>query len=164
MIMTPSPVYREFVLHDQTAYSITLCIDSRLEQIRLVRAAMSGVLGHLGVVESDIYDLELAVTEIINNALEHGYGGATDQQMEIRLEVKGSSVRIDLTDHAPPFPEREMYRLLGEAQPLEEASEEWPMRGHGLQIVRQIVDSITLNSGMRGNCMTLKKLVRLLEQ
>jgi serine/threonine-protein kinase RsbW len=158
-----SSVYREFALQDQANFSITLSIDSRLEQIRLVRAAMSGVLAHLGVVESDVYDLELAATEIINNSLEHGYQGATDKQVEVHLEVSGAEVRIDLSDSGPPFPEAEMYRLQGEPAPLEDASEDWPMRGHGLQIVRQIVDSIALHSEPGGNRITLLKHVRLRE-
>jgi len=159
-----SSVYREFALRDQASFSITLSIDSRLEQIRLVRAAMSGVLGHLGVVESDIYDLELAVTEVINNSLEHGYRGATDKQIEVRLEVCGADVRIESSDSGPPFPEAERHRLEGELQPLEDPSEDWPMRGHGLQIVRQIVDLIELRSEPGRNCMVLEKHVRLREE
>jgi anti-sigma regulatory factor (Ser/Thr protein kinase) len=151
-------------LQDQASFSITLSIDSRLDQIRLLRAALSGVLGHLQVAEADIYDLELAVTEVINNSLEHGYHGATDQRVEIRLEVCGSEVQIEAIDHAPPFPEEELYRLEEDAPSLEDATEEWPMRGHGLQIVRQIVDSIDLHSDADGNCFTLRKHVRLAEE
>jgi anti-sigma regulatory factor (Ser/Thr protein kinase) len=159
--MISSYTDRESVLSDQAKFAITLCIESRLDQIRLVRAALSGVLNHLGIAESDIYSLELAVTEIVNNTFEHGYKGADDRQIEIRVRVCGTEVQIDLYDDAPPFPENQRYRLLDAPLPLEGPNEDWPMRGHGLQIVRQIVDSITLKSEMGHNCTTLRKQVDL---
>ncbi len=162
MIMSSSPAGRESALSDRGHFSITLHIESRLDQIRLVRAALSGMLSHLGVVESDIDSLGLAVTEIINNSLEHGYKGAQDKSIEARVQVSGTDVQIDLIDYAPPFPEEHRYRLTDELLPLEDPSEEWPMRGHGLQIVRQIVDSVTLISESGQNCITLKKHVGIL--
>ncbi|MBS1799362.1 MAG: ATP-binding protein [Acidobacteria bacterium] len=152
---------RESVLQDQTNYSISFSIDSQLNQISLVRAALSGVLKHLGVVETDIFSLELAVTEIINNTLEHGYHGATDRPIEVKVKVTGSEVQIDLSDNAPPFPKDQLYRLAGNPAPLDDPNEDWPMRGHGLQIVRQIVDSIDLTSDYQRNHMTIRKHVGL---
>ncbi|MBS1821263.1 MAG: ATP-binding protein [Acidobacteria bacterium] len=143
------------------SHSISFCIDSQLNQISLVRAALSGVLSYLGVVESDIFSLELAVTEIINNTLEHGYRGVEDKPIEVKVHVSGSEVQIDLNDKAPPFPESERYRLEGKPALLEEPNEDWPMRGHGLQIVRQIVDSIALTSDQHHNRMTIRKHVAL---
>jgi anti-sigma regulatory factor (Ser/Thr protein kinase) len=152
---------RESVLQDQSNYSISFCIDSQLDQISLIRAALSGVLNHLGVVEADIFSLELAVTEIINNTLEHGYRGATDKPIEVKVRVSGAEVQIDLSDNAPPFPEDQLYRLSGSPKPLDDPNEEWPMRGHGLQIVRQIVDSIALRSDEQRNHLTIRKHVTL---
>jgi anti-sigma regulatory factor (Ser/Thr protein kinase) len=151
----------ESVLQDQASYSISFSIDSQLNQISLIRAALAGVLSHLGVVESDIFSLELAVTEIINNTLEHGYGGATDKPIEVKVRVSGADVQIELCDNAPPFPPDQLYRLTGESKPLDDPSEEWPMRGHGLQIVRQIVDSIAFTSDRERNHLTIRKHVAL---
>jgi len=155
---------REFVLQDQAKHSITFCIDSQLTQISLIRAALSGVLNHLGVVESDIFSLELAVTEIINNILEHGYRNATDQPVEVRVLIVDSEVRIELSDSAAPFPKDQLYRLNDPVQALEDPSEDWPMRGHGLQIVRQIVDSIELRTEQNQNHMTITKNVTFIKQ
>jgi anti-sigma regulatory factor (Ser/Thr protein kinase) len=161
--MSSLHAYRENVLPDQTTFCITLGVESRLDHIRLVRAAMFGVLSHLSVAESDIHSLELAVTEIVNNSFEHGYKGADDKHIEVRLAVNGTEVQIDVSDDAPPFPKDQIYRLIDEPLPMEDPSENWPMRGHGLQIVRQIVDSISLTSEMGRNCITLKKHVDLEE-
>ena len=155
--------YRESVLPDQASFCITLGVGSRLDHIQLVRAAMAGVLNHLRIAESDIHFLELAVTEIVNNSFEHGYRGADDKRIEVRLEINGTEVQIDVIDDAPPFPKDQIYRLLDEPAPMPDPSEDWPARGHGLQIVRQIVDSISLKSEMGRNCITLRKHVALEE-
>lgn len=141
--------------------AITLEIRSRLDQVRFIRAAMAGILGHLAVVEADIQALELAVTEVVNNCIEHGYGGLEDGQIKVQINFRGSEVQIDVIDHAPPFPEKERYRLLSEGMPVEDPSEEWPIRGHGLQIVRQIVDSVELRRDSEKNVLTLSKNVAL---
>ena len=146
---------------DEATLTIALEIESRLDQVRLIRAAMSGALSHLGVVEADILALELAVTEIVNNAVEHGYAGADDQPIKVRIQLSGSTVQIEVIDHARPFPEKERHRLMGEADPLEDADEEWAPRGHGLQIVRQIVDSIALESNETRNILRIRKNVTL---
>jgi len=140
-------------------FSLTLRIMSRLDQIRLIRAALAGVMSHLEIADSDIYSLGLAVTEIINNSMEHGYKGDEDKEIEVRLHIGDSEVQVDIIDSAPPFPEEERYRLTNNLKSLEDPSEEWTMRGHGLQIVRRIVDSIMLDTKEDYNCMRLRKIV-----
>jgi anti-sigma regulatory factor (Ser/Thr protein kinase) len=156
-------LFGESVLQDQAKYSITFLIESQLNQIRLIRAALSGVLGHLGVIEADIFSLELAVTEIINNTLEHGYQGAANKPVEVHVRVTGTEVRIELSDSAPPFPLDQLFRLKGAPQPIDDPDEDWPVRGHGLQIVRQIVDSIDVRSEENRNYMTIIKHVAIQE-
>jgi anti-sigma regulatory factor (Ser/Thr protein kinase) len=142
-------------------FALTLGIKSRLDQIRLVRAAIGGVLSHLDVAGPDIDALGLAVTEILNNAMEHGYQGDEQQDIEVRMYIHPSEVEIDIVDNARPFPEAERYRLNGDLVLPEDPSEDWAMRGHGLQIVRQLVDSIQLEFVDGRNCMKLKKRVTI---
>ncbi|MDE1175192.1 MAG: ATP-binding protein [Edaphobacter sp.] len=151
-------------MQDQERYSISFRIESSLDQISLVRAAMSGVFHHLGVIEADIFSLELAVSEIINNIIEHGYGGALDHAIDVQVTIAGSLIEIKLKDNATPFPEDQLHRLQGDPPILEESTEDWPMRGHGLQIVRQIVDTLDIRSDEQGNCMKLTKQVTRLDR
>ncbi|MEO6922761.1 MAG: ATP-binding protein [Bryocella sp.] len=141
--------------------TIALEIGSQLDQVRLVRAALTGVLDHLRIAESDIIALELAVTEIVNNAVEHGCDGGGDQSIKVQIEVRGSLVEVVVTDHAKPFPESERYRLMQDFDSAQEPDENWSPRGHGLQIVRQIVDSLSLHCGVQENTLTLQKTVAL---
>lgn len=143
------------------AYSITLGIASRLDQIRMVRAALDGALAHLGVAEEDLHLLSLAVAEILTNRIEHGYGGDEGKRVDVRLLVCGPEVQVEILDTAPPLPQDALRRLTHDLGPIEEPSEEWTMRGHGLQIVRKIVDAISVDSRNGHSCMTLRKTVRI---
>lgn len=148
-------------LSDLSHFSICLSIASRLDQVRLLRAALSGVLTHLKVPESDIFCLELAVTELANNTFEHGYKGAEDKHIEVRMQMSSQEVQIDLIDFAAPLPEEQRNRLLEAPLSLEDPNEEWPARGHGLQLVQHVVNSVEINSRLGQNHITLRKNVSL---
>jgi anti-sigma regulatory factor (Ser/Thr protein kinase) len=149
-------------LPNPKGFSIGLYIQSRLDQVRLIRAAMSGVLNHLRVAQDDIYALELAVTEIANNSVEHGYEEAEDKQIEVIIRLSGRVVEIDMKDSAELFPEAVRMRLMADPEPIEEPDEQWTMRGHGLLIVGHLVDSINLTYEMGHNCISMKRRVALI--
>lgn len=144
---------------------ITFEIESRLEQVRLIRAALTGVLDHLRVTEPDIMSLELAVTEVANNSIEHGYEGRDNETVKVKIEVRGKIVQVDVIDNAPAFPESERHRIADDAPEAEDAPyDEWPVRGRGLQIVKQIVDSIQMKFEDSQNIVTLSKKVVLRDE
>jgi anti-sigma regulatory factor (Ser/Thr protein kinase) len=151
-------------LPDMDGFDISLCIASRFDQVRLVRAALSGLLEHLRVIEEDIIALQLAVSEIVNNCIEHGYKGAGDSRIEIRLHAQETTVQIDLVDWSSPFPEDQRYRLMDAPLSSADSSEDQALRGRGLKIVRQAVDSVELASSGSQNVLTLRKQVSLLER
>jgi anti-sigma regulatory factor (Ser/Thr protein kinase) len=141
---------------------ITFEIESRLDQVRLIRAGLNGVLEHLRVTEPDIMSLELAVTEVVNNCVEHAYSGTETERVKVKVEVRGKLVRVDVIDNAPAFPAEERHRLqeaLADPNDFNEKDQAWPVRGRGLWIVKQIVDSIALKFENRQNTMTLLKNV-----
>lgn len=142
-------------------HQLSIAIPSRLDHIRLVRAAFAGVLTHIGVVEQDVNLLGIAVAEVFNNSIQHGYREQPDRDVQMTLWASSSRVRIQISDHASSFPESEAYRLSGTPLPMEQLNDQWTTRGHGLQIVRQIVDSITLRSEKSGNSITFEKRVSI---
>lgn len=158
--MRTDPMSRHSRWPDKPTFNLTLKIRSRLDQIQLVRSAMAGVLGHLEIAQQDIDSLGLAVTEIMNNSMEHGYNGNEDQKIEVRLSVWNCEVQVEIIDNAPPFPEDERYRLSEDLPFPKTPNEAWSTRGHGLQIVRQIVDSIILLTEDNRNCIQLQKSTR----
>jgi serine/threonine-protein kinase RsbW len=136
---------------------LTLTIPGRLDRIVVLRAALAGVFDHYEVSVTDNHLLGIAVAEIVNNAIEHGYQGDSEHDIEVRLQLSKEEVQIEIFDEAPEFPKSELHRIHGKPEPLEDPALGWTQRGHGLQIVRKIVDSISLGSERGRNCITLRK-------
>ena len=157
--MTLSNATWKATASDPTRYSFTLGVSTRLDHIKLIRGALSGALSNLGVLESSIFAIELAVSELLTNSIEHGYCGDTQGQIEIRFELYERQITIELWDSAPPFTAEMQFRFSGPISALPDPTEEWPPRGHGIQIVRQIVDSIAMSRELDRNCIKVTKVV-----
>lgn len=97
------------------------------------------------------YELELAACEIVTNIIQHAYPGAKGElRGEVHLEPEG--VQVDLYDDGLPF---DLSTL-----PVE-GCRQMSERGHGVQIVRQLMDEVTYSPGTSaGNHWRLVKTVR----
>ena len=77
--------------------------------------------------------IELAVVEGFSNVIRHGYGGRTDQRIEIRLRVPPGTFRIELDDWATFVdPSRIASRPLDEVRP----------GGLGVHLMRSTMDVV----------------------
>jgi serine/threonine-protein kinase RsbW len=102
--------------------------------------------------EAFLYDLELAVDEVVTNIIVHGYQGAPG---DIRIEVqpRAGGLEVVIKDHAPLFdPSRAPDPDL--ALPLEQRKP----GGLGIVLVRGLMDGIIYTPGItNGNELTLIK-------
>jgi sigma-B regulation protein RsbU (phosphoserine phosphatase) len=140
--------------------NVAIGIESRLEKVPLARGVLGCILRELGVPESDTILLQLAVTELVNNSIEHGYKSEPGKKIEIFLTPGEQEILIEVADDAPAMPLYQMNQLLkleeseGDA---EEVDDQWSARGHGLLIVRRAVDSVEFGRVNGRNLVTLRK-------
>lgn len=115
------------------------------KNLEAIRHLVEKEAGALGASEDDIYDLMLAVTELVTNSIEHGYCGEEGWvQMEIGLDQ--SDLVIVLSDGAPHYdPTKTPIPKIN--IPLEDR----PMRGLGVYIVRETMDTFTYRLDDEGN-------------
>jgi anti-sigma regulatory factor (Ser/Thr protein kinase) len=125
----------------------------------MVRASLAGILNDLKVPSNEVFLLQLAVSEIVSNAIEHGYAGVPGHQVDVLVQITGPEISVDVTDDAPAFPGSELLTRLQEQEPDAMPDDTWPTRGHGLQIAKQIVDSLSFSRRGERNCITLVKQV-----
>jgi anti-sigma regulatory factor (Ser/Thr protein kinase) len=125
----------------------------------MVRASLAGILNDLKVPSSEVFLLQLAVSEIVSNAIEHGYAGLPGHQVDVAVHIVGPEVSVDVSDDAPAFPGNELLARLQEQEPDTTPDDTWPTRGHGLQIAKQVVDSLSFSRTGDRNCVTLVKQV-----
>lgn len=128
----------------------------RMEFARAVRPAHVGeatrlrgeVRGWLGELDADDDTRErvlTAVSEAVDNAVEHAYPDGTEGTVELTLWVEADAINVSVVDHgawhegAPP------------AEPGSHAS-----RGRGIVLMHQSVDSVAIRHTDDGTVVALR--------
>jgi serine/threonine-protein kinase RsbW len=110
-----------------------------------IRQLVEKEAGALDVSKDNIYDLMLAVTELVTNTIEHGYRGKKGW-VQIAIGHNQSGLIIVLRDGAPKYdPTTTPIPIID--FPLEKR----PMRGLGVYIVRETMDEFTYKLDDEGN-------------
>ena len=124
----------------------TTPLDDTLEMTLPARSAVLGslrtTLGRwlqtAGADDSELFDITLACSEAVTNAIEHAYGGR-EATFTIRCEHDGDQVMITVRDVGRW---RTARRHTG---------------GRGLEIMRALVDEVNIDSDQHGTVVTLTK-------
>ncbi len=120
---------------------IELSIPAQSEWVRVARLTVAGVAARQGFSIEAVEDIKVAVSEAINNAIQHG-GDEDDEEMSmvaIVLEPRADGLWIVVSDQG---------RLEGEL-PVRTPSPEdgLPEGGMGLLLIRSLMDRVELQSG-----------------
>jgi len=130
----------------------SLEIAAELKNIAALHRFIESSARDLSIYDEDVFDLRLAVEEVVTNTINHGYRG---RKGGIRIEIsrKNNTVTIQLRDRAEDFNPAAFPPTDPEA-PLSER----PAGGRGLLLLRESVDEIRHASAEGGgNHLTLKK-------
>ncbi len=120
---------------------IELSIPAQSEWVRVARLTVAGVAARQGFSVQAVEDIKVAVSEAINNAIQHGGNETLDEvpMVDIALEPRADGLWIVVCDQG---------RL---ANPLSLApanrNEELPEGGMGLLLIRSLMDRVELESG-----------------
>ena len=101
----PRPPHALRATAERVPSRIELSIDSRLEQARLVAAAVRGIAADLHLDRAEAYRIETAVVEALNNAILHAYGNRPGQRVGIAIDVADDALTIEVSDSGPPLPQ-----------------------------------------------------------
>lgn len=137
------------------AGAVTLVIDSCLDHVFLVGVAVRGIARDAGLDELRASQVELAVVEGVNNAIEHAYRGVRGQRVEVVVGVTGGRLTIEIADSG-----------LAMQWDTECAAAEARMRsdpladgGRGLMIIREVMDEVGYRSAGGRNVLSLTKWI-----
>ena len=100
--------------------SLSVVLPSDPRYLRFVRELAGEAAELAGFPSEDRDRIELAVVEGFTNVIRHGYGGRTDQRIELRLAVPASrrSLRIEMEDWGTWVdPSRMVSRPLDQVRP-----------------------------------------------
>jgi serine/threonine-protein kinase RsbW len=130
--------------------AVRLRIPAKPEYIALGRLALTGLAQARGLDSDTIGDLKLALTEAVSNSVRHAYEGAGEGQVEIRYELRGDRITVEVIDDGAGFDPDETPSFDGD-----ELSE----GGLGIAIIRTIADDVEIESrpGVRGSRLRFVK-------
>jgi anti-sigma regulatory factor (Ser/Thr protein kinase) len=118
-----------------------------------LRAAVAAHAAAAGLPQLRIYDVVAASHELAANAVRHGAG-----QGRLRLWVEGQYLRCEISDEGPP---RGSAAGKGSAAGNRDTETKWLARhGHGLWLVDQVADQVSVDRGPGGTTVTIAFVLR----
>jgi anti-sigma regulatory factor (Ser/Thr protein kinase) len=110
-----------------------------------LRKAVLAVAAAVGMPDHRAAEVMLAVHELAANAVRHGAGAG-----RARLRVVGGELHCQVSDAGPGSLDGDAHGVSAGEAPS------WPVkRGHGLWLVRNAADQVSIASGPSGSAVTV---------
>lgn len=137
--------------------SICLKIDSRADQVALVGRCIR-VLSAALVAERAACEIELATCEVINNVIEHAYGGAPGRDIVIEWSHRDEGLIIEVHDWGRAVPAERLLAGLPDVNLSDVPN--LPEGGFGIGLLNALSDRVDYRSDDDGR-NTLRLFRRL---
>lgn len=118
-------------------------------------ASLRNLGSEQGWSDKCVYQITLALDEIITNILQYGYQSAEGYEIDVAVEITGQQARLEVRDNARPFnpigdvSEPELDKPLLERKRC--------VGGMGVHLVRSIMNSIAYRYENGRNILTMEK-------
>ena len=119
---------------------------------RVVRASAAEVGNAIGFSEERVEDLKLAISEAVNNAIDHGNKREAGKLVAVVFEIDGEKLEIRISDQGDGIEQLDTSRHVVEEQNLDSGQ----LRGFGMYLISELVDDLEVSSSHRGTVLTLR--------
>lgn len=119
---------------------------------RVVRASANELGQAVGLAPERIEDLKLAVSEAVNNAIDHGNRHAAHKLVEVTFSVDKETLEVKIRDEGSGSEQLDFSRRTVEEHNLDTGMH----RGFGMYLISSLVDDYEVNSSQSGTVMTLR--------
>jgi serine/threonine-protein kinase RsbW len=119
---------------------------------RVVRASADEIGQAIGLRPDRIEDLKLAVSEAVNNAIEHGNRRQTTKLVEVVFALDPEKLEVRIRDEGEGVERIDFSRRVVEEHNLESGMH----RGFGMYLISALVDDCEVSSSNQGTIMTLR--------
>ena len=117
------------------AVSNTLVFKSDMGQLPVARAWAMEHARDAGLGESDLFALELVLSEAVSNVVRHAYGGEPGNDIELELNVDDARFVLEIRDFGRPFD-------TGAFVPASEDAADLKVGGRGVELIHQLMDRV----------------------
>lgn len=119
---------------------------------RVVRASAAEVGSAFGFSAERVEDLKLAISEAVNNAIDHGNCREAGKLVAVVFEIDGEKLEIRISDEGPGVERVDISRRVVDEANLEAGQ----LRGFGMYLIGELVDDLEVSSSQRGTVLTLR--------
>ena len=135
--------------------SITIRVSVEVREIERLNGLVRR-FGELHEIPSrSLYAVNLALDEVVTNAILYGFENAADQEMSIRVQLAGSELHAEVVDHGRAF-----NPLEAPTPNLEAPLRDRELGGLGIHLVRSLMDRLDYRRDGAKNVLTLIKRIR----
>ncbi|WP_276357818.1 anti-sigma B factor RsbW [Cohnella caldifontis] len=131
---------------------VTLTVPAQAEFVDLIRLTLYGIASKMKFLFEEIEDMKVAVSEAVNNAVLHAYGGE-DGLIEVVFTASAQELTIRVSDNGisfAPADDTESASLHGKS------IEEIQSGGLGLYLMQALMDRVEVKR-LGGTTVTLVK-------
>ena len=128
----------------------TITIPSDAVYLAAVDDFIFKYLKQAGITESDIADISISVSEIVNNAIEYGNHNDIEKKVRVSCGLKGNELFISIKDQGTGFDPDSIPDPTAADNLMKKA-------GRGIFIARSLLDSVEFNFTDNGTEVILKK-------
>jgi serine/threonine-protein kinase RsbW len=119
---------------------------------RVVRASAAEVGNAFGFSSARVEDLKLAISEAVNNAIEHGNNRDSGRLVAVVFEIDGEKLEVRISDEGEGTDKLDFSRRVIDEESLETGY----LRGFGMYLISELVDDYEVNSSHQGTVLTLR--------
>jgi serine/threonine-protein kinase RsbW len=135
--------------------AVELRLERRIGELERLAEWIADFGARHGLAERVVLDVQLAVDELVTNAVTYGWNDEEDRhEIIVRQDLEAGHWVIDLEDDGRPFDPRSVPSPRIDLPP-----EERPIGGLGIHLVRSVVDELEYRREAGRNRVTLRKRV-----
>lgn len=134
---------------------IDIQIPSDLVFERVVRESAVFVAKYLGFDDERVADLQLAVSEAVTNAIEHGNNSDINIKVGVKFYIKSGQLAVQVSDQGYWVEATTALETGAEDLDMEERLELNMTRGMGIFLIEKLVDNIDVKSSSLGTEFTM---------
>jgi serine/threonine-protein kinase RsbW len=131
----------------------TLVIDNEPFEVGRAAEWLDGLLVAAGTPPRAIAALQVALEEVLNNILCHGYADLEAHKIEVRVVADASTATLEFFDDGIPF-DPTQYEMALATDPTSARP-----GGLGLLFIRRLMDEVTFERVEDRNHLTLRKFM-----
>lgn len=123
-------------------------LKSNKNAVNEVEPILQDVKKHIGFKDENFYNIMVAVTEAVNNAVIHGNQLDPEKIVKFELEADDDMIKIKVQDQGNGFDPDEIEDCLDESNLLKES-------GRGVFLINSLMDQLSITSTKDGTIVEM---------